>query len=184
MNFDYLQYKYILRNKGIATESDYPYNGVDGTCWSKMSEAAAHIRGFHDVLANTVANQPVSVSVAVNRNFQSYSGGIFKGPCGTDLTDLNHAVTVIGYGTTEYGKKYWLIKNSWGESWGENGYMRLLRGSGKHGGLRSVSETMEDKLHRQEGNSSDHQLRPLNDRLVIKEVGCRDNQKVCLVIAH
>ncbi|OAY70134.1 Senescence-specific cysteine protease SAG39 [Ananas comosus] len=58
-------------------------------------------------------------------NFQHYQGGVFTGPCGTDL---DHAVTAIGYGTDESsGIKYWLIKNSWGTTWGEAGFMRIQR---------------------------------------------------------
>ncbi|CAJ1961882.1 unnamed protein product [Sphenostylis stenocarpa] len=135
-------FKYIVGNS-IATDSDYPYLGVAGTC-REIKQAAPQIRDFQDVVADSeehllqaVAYQPVSVAVAVNQNFQSYYGGIYEGPCGTDL---NHAVTVIGYGTTEDGQKYWLIKNSWGGSWGENGYMRLLRESGEPGGVCGVAK--------------------------------------------
>ncbi|CAL0304845.1 unnamed protein product [Lupinus luteus] len=65
-------------------------------------------------------------------NVKSYKEGIFKGPCGYLQ---NHAVTVVGYGTSEDGTRYWLIKNSWGENWGEGGYMRLQRAIAEPQGL-------------------------------------------------
>jgi cathepsin L len=78
-----------------------------------------------EALAVAVSNQPVSVGVDAN-NFQFYDGGVMTADsCGTDL---NHAVTIVGYGTAEDGSLYWLIKNSWGETWGEGGYLRLERG--------------------------------------------------------
>ncbi|TQD68898.1 hypothetical protein C1H46_045569 [Malus baccata] len=77
--------------------------------------------------------QPVSVSIHASPAFQHYSGGVFTGDdCGTKL---NHAVTIIGYGTTEDGTPYWLIKNSWSDTWGENGYMKILRNADAPGGV-------------------------------------------------
>ncbi|GAB4827068.1 hypothetical protein Ancab_033951 [Ancistrocladus abbreviatus] len=126
-------FQFIIQNQGLATEAAYPYVGLDNTCNSKKSALhAAKISGYEDVPANNeaallkaVANQPVSVAVdGGNFNFQFYSSGVLSGECGTDL---DHAVTAIGYGTTSNGVKYWLVKNSWGTSWGEKGYMRLKR---------------------------------------------------------
>ncbi|KAI4296907.1 hypothetical protein L6164_036826 [Bauhinia variegata] len=84
---------------------------------------AARISGFEDVPANSeeqllqaVINQPVSVAISVDTDFHMYGGGVFTGGCGISL---NHAVTTIGYGTSIDGTKYWLVKNSWGESWGD-----------------------------------------------------------------
>ncbi|XP_020238710.2 ervatamin-B [Cajanus cajan] len=136
-------FNYIKENGGIATESDYSYQGIAGTCESEMKLSAVKINGFQRVAANSeeqllqaVANQPVSISVDANRNFHSYKEGIFEGPCGTVH---NHAVTIIGYGTNKEGTKYWLVKNSWGETWGENGYMKLLRDSDQPEGLRGLA---------------------------------------------
>ncbi|XP_020238706.1 ervatamin-B-like [Cajanus cajan] len=137
-------FKYIITNQGIASEIDYPYEGSVETCRSKMKRPAVKISGFIDVTPNSekhllqaVATQPVSVYVAINDNFRQYRSGIFEGPCGTDL---NHAVTVIGYGTSQDGTKYWLVKNSWSQGWGENGYMRLLRESGQPGGVCGLAK--------------------------------------------
>ncbi|KAG5247058.1 senescence-specific cysteine protease SAG [Salix suchowensis] len=72
-----------------------------------------------DQAVEAVAKQPVSVAVdGVGYDFQFYKSGVFKGDCGTYL---NHAVTAIGYGASSDGTAYWLVKNSWGTSWGERG---------------------------------------------------------------
>ncbi|KAJ4702622.1 Cysteine Protease [Melia azedarach] len=80
---------------------------------------------------------PVSVCIeGGGQDFQNYRSGVFNGQCGTQC---DHAVTLIGYGTSEDGMKYWLIKNSWGETWGENGYMRIQRDAGVSGGLCGIA---------------------------------------------
>ncbi|KAJ4954933.1 hypothetical protein NE237_011716 [Protea cynaroides] len=126
-------FQFIVQNRGLTTESNYPYEEVDGTCSEeKAAEHAAMITGYEDVpssneqeLLTAVANQPVSVAIdGSGHPFKYYSSGIFTGECGTNL---DHAVTLIGYGVNEKGIKYWLVKNSWGTSWGENGYMRIQR---------------------------------------------------------
>jgi len=120
----------FIKTKGLATESKYPYKEEQGKCRSS-SPAAIKISGHEDVPANSeaslmkaVANQPVSVAIDVDV-LQFYESGVFTGPCGTDV---NHAMTVIGYGTEPDGTKYWLVKNSWGASWGTKGYAKIERG--------------------------------------------------------
>ncbi|KAJ1427522.1 Peptidase C1A, papain C-terminal [Sesbania bispinosa] len=136
-------FNFIIQNNGIASESDYPYQGSDGTCRNGMA-AAAKITSYVNVPANdeqqllqAVAQQPVAVGITLSNDFQSYAGGIFRGTCGT--TNFDHYVTAVGYGTSEDGTKYWLVKNSWGTSWGEGGYMRLLRESGQPEGLCGIA---------------------------------------------
>lgn len=122
-------FQFIEQNGGLTTEANYPYNGVQGTCNSdKVAYNTILITGYEDgpandenALLNAVANQPVSVAID-STGFQHYSSGVFTSECGTNL---NHAVTVIGYGTSDEGIKYWLVKNSWGTNWGDNGYMKI-----------------------------------------------------------
>jgi C1A family cysteine protease len=137
-------FKYIASNGGIATEDAYRYTAHQGMCRQSSSSfasqpAAATITGYQKVpsedetaLAAAVANQPVSVGVdARSKAFMFYKGGVMTADeCGNAL---NHAVTAVGYGTAEDGSQYWLLKNSWGEGWGEGGYMRLQRGVGACG---------------------------------------------------
>ncbi|KAK8653477.1 hypothetical protein V6N13_127473 [Hibiscus sabdariffa] len=137
-------FEFIIRNHGIASEAAYPYKGDDRTC-NKSEEAshAATITGYEVVPANdehalqkAVANQPVSVSIdARDSAFQFYSSGIFTGACGTDL---DHGVTAVGYGS-EDGTDYWLIKNSWGTGWGEEGYIRMQRNIKAKEGLCGIA---------------------------------------------
>ncbi|XP_031110033.1 senescence-specific cysteine protease SAG39-like [Ipomoea triloba] len=133
---------FIIHNKGLTTETNYPYTAQDGVCSAKKAAvaAAAKISGYEKVpaddekaLLQAVASQPVSVAInGAAFDFQFYQEGVFDGDC---QPYLNHAVTAIGYGTAGDGSKYWLIKNSWGNSWGESGYMRITRDYAQKEGL-------------------------------------------------
>ncbi|KAF5943882.1 hypothetical protein HYC85_017959 [Camellia sinensis] len=138
-------FAFIVQNKGIATETIYPCSTNDGTCNTKKEAShAAKISGYENVSANSdsallkaVANLPISVSIdVVGAFFQFYSSEIFTGDCGTDL---DHGVTVVGYGTTTDGTKYWLVKNSWGTSWVEEGYIRMQRDIAAKEGLCGIA---------------------------------------------
>lgn len=118
---------YIKQNKGVDTESSYPYEGRNGKCRFNPATVGAKVTGFTKLpkgsevdLAVAVATiGPVSVAVDAN-NFQFYKGGIYSDPSCT--RSVNHAVLVVGY-----GPDYWLIKNSWGRNWGEQGFIRFRR---------------------------------------------------------
>lgn len=128
--------KYMINN-GQCTESSYPYKAgttkTAGTC-QKCTAAPVHFSSCYDVtpkdqvsLMAAVSKQPVVIAIeADTRYFQSYSGGILDSTaCGTTL---DHAVEIVGYGS-ENGKDYWTVRNSWGSSWGEQGYFRVKKTS-------------------------------------------------------
>ncbi|PNX86269.1 thiol protease SEN102-like protein [Trifolium pratense] len=126
-------FDYVIERGGISGEEEYPYRGVDGVCKPGRMRVAK-IKGYEkvpdneDSLLKAVVNQPISVAIdAGNLSFQLYSSGIYTGPCGSQL---DHGVTLVGYGTDQNGVDFWLIKNSWGVGWGERGYMRIKRGMG------------------------------------------------------
>lgn len=125
-------FKYLIQN-GQCSLSSYPYtsgNGKSSSC--KSCTPVAHFSSCSDVKPNdqislkgAVLQQPVAVAIeADTKYFQSYSSGIIDSPtCGTQL---DHGVLIVGYGE-ENGAKYWLLKNSWSTSWGEDGYFKILR---------------------------------------------------------
>ncbi len=128
-------FEYIVKNGGICSEAAYPYisaGGANGTCHS--CEAVAQLSGHVDVQPNNetalmaaVAQQPVSVAVeADGLDWQFYFGGVVTDACGTNL---DHGVLVVGYGNDTAAGPYWKVKNSWGPTWGEQGYIRLGRGA-------------------------------------------------------
>jgi len=79
---------------------------------------------------NAVAEGCVSVAIEADQTaFQHYSSGVLTGNCGTRI---DHGVLIVGYGT-ETGQDYWLVKNSWGTSWGEQGYVKICRNCNKNG---------------------------------------------------
>ncbi|CAI0381503.1 unnamed protein product, partial [Linum tenue] len=98
------------------------------------------ISGYKDVPANNeqsllkaLANQPLSMVIdASGRDFQFYSGGVFDGHCGTSL---DHGVAAVGYGSGGKGLDHVIVKNSWGPKWGEKGFIRMKRNTGKPEGM-------------------------------------------------
>ena len=121
---------------GQCSLSSYPYtSGVSKTGGScQKCSPVVHVTSCSDVKPNdqvslkaAVAQQPVAIAIeADTRYFQSYSSGILdSASCGTNL---DHGVLAVGYGS-ENDKDYWLVKNSWSESWGEKGYVKIARSS-------------------------------------------------------
>jgi C1A family cysteine protease len=126
-------YKYT-RDYGVMLSTAYPYKGVKGTCAYKATSLVFKNIGWVSVpkndqiqLAVAVSKQPVAAAVQADASvFQFYKTGIIDGTaCGTAV---NHGIVIVGYGT-ELGKDFWIIRNSWGTSWGEAGYVRIAKTS-------------------------------------------------------
>lgn len=122
----------------LCTESSYKYEHKFGTCRKscKVGIAKGSVTGFKDVqdsersLMDALVKQPVSVAIEGDkREFQLYKSGVLNGVCGTKV---NHGVLAVGYGTLN-GEPYWKVKNSWGSSWGENGFVKILRSQTRPG---------------------------------------------------
>jgi C1A family cysteine protease len=126
-------FKYAETN-AVQTEANYPYTsgkGQRGTCeTSKLSGASLKVSSYADVTTNDadalkaqLEKGPVSVAIEADKAvFQNYSSGILSGTaCGTNL---DHGVLCVGWGS-ENGTEYWLVKNSWGPTWGDNGYIKM-----------------------------------------------------------
>jgi len=134
----YNAYAYIEAVGGLCTESEYPYLGVDSTCqqstcgtyYDKMTNYADVTADDEAALEDAVATGCVAVGVEADQSsFQFYSSGILTGNCGTNI---DHGVLAVGYGSSN-GQDYWKVKNSWGTSWGDAGYIYICRSCGANG---------------------------------------------------
>lgn len=136
--------EWVAHNGGLTTEANYPYTGKAGKCdRGKASNHAAKIAAAQMVRANSeaeleraVARQPVAVAINAPDSLMFYKSGVYSGPC---TAEFDHAVTVVGYGADNKGHKYWIIKNSWAETWGEKGYGRMQRGVAAKEGLCGIA---------------------------------------------
>jgi len=133
-------FQYIIKNGGITLEASYPYTARDGKCNTAVKSAGT-VSKFTDVkkndetgLMSAVNMQPVSVAVDA-QSWSSYKKGVMTSFCGKSL---DHGVLAIGY-VTDASTDYWLVKNSWGVSWGESGYIRLVRNKNECGIAEAAS---------------------------------------------
>ncbi|XP_013413907.1 cathepsin L1 [Lingula anatina] len=127
-------FNYIKKNNGIDTEESYPYKGTNGQCHFQASSVGATLTSYTDIkkgseddLLNAVGTVgPVSVAIdASHLSFQLYRSGVYD-PFFCSSTRLDHGVLAVGYGS-DNGRKYWLVKNSWGKTWGQKGYIWMAR---------------------------------------------------------
>jgi C1A family cysteine protease len=149
-------FEWIVENGGVDSEKQYRYKASFDECKTRKTLLhIASIDGFNDVPSNdesalkkAVSQQPVSVAIeADQRSFQLYAGGVYHAEdCGTQL---DHGVLVVGYGIDHNSsnviipgatKKFWKIKNSWSEQWGEGGYIRIARDVESPSGMCGVAE--------------------------------------------
>jgi C1A family cysteine protease len=141
-------YVYLLKN-GLETEKDYPYrsgqSGDDGPCTYSSSKVAAKMTNWTyavtpcftgcknqdetTLAANIAKTGPASICVNAGDNWQSYTGGILSKNCPSNYPSLDHCVHLVGYATNPSGIKYWLVRNSWGTDWGNDGYIWIKFGS-------------------------------------------------------
>jgi C1A family cysteine protease len=127
-------FQYVIDNKGLSTDELYPYSATGPNTCNETVTSVVKVKSFKDVPTNSetalmaaVAQQPVAVAVEADQSsFQFYSGGVMTKTCGTAL---DHGVLLVGYGTDAQGQDYYKVKNSWGSSWGRDGYILLGRGS-------------------------------------------------------
>jgi C1A family cysteine protease len=136
-------FQFIIDNNGICTEQGYPYTAQDGTC-KKTCTKTLTITAFKDVPANNAAQlvaavqtRPVSVAVdAGGSDWQFYSGGILNDAgCGTSL---DHGVLIVGH-ITSGSTPYWIVKNSWGTSWGNQGYIYIADDGKNDAGICGIN---------------------------------------------
>lgn len=134
---DFRAYRFIMSNGGLATTADYGnYLMVDGWCRTNVTTTVT-IKSFVNVtsgdenaLMDAITNVgPISVAIdAGHKSLSFYASGVYKEPeCKNGLNDLDHAVLAVGFGTSESGENYWIIKNSWSTHWGDEGYVKMSR---------------------------------------------------------
>ena len=132
----------VKKEGGIDTEDWYPYHAKQEVCHFDRGHVGATDVGYseiasgdEDALKIAVATiGPISVAIdASHSSFQQFKKGVYYEPI-CSSRDLDHAVLVVGYGS-ENGQDYWLVKNSWGTGWGDNGYIKMARNRNNHCGI-------------------------------------------------
>ena len=122
--------RYVKNNSGIDTETNYPYTATDGSCAYNKTYSGANVTGTVNITQGNITELidaithvgPISVAIDAEGDFQFYSSGIFESS-DCDPDSLDHAVLAVGYGIAPNGKRYYIVKNSWGTSWGMDGYI-------------------------------------------------------------
>lgn len=141
-------FQYVIDNKGIDTEKAYPYEGVDDDCQYDPKSVGAHLKAFTDIKSGSEKDLesaistigPISVAIdAGHQSFQFYSSGVYNEPnCGSSEQSLNHGVTAVGYGS-QNAKEYYIVKNSWGTTWGNKGYILMSKNKKNQCGIATMS---------------------------------------------
>jgi len=133
-------FEYIRYAGGLQSEDTYPYKAKDGKCVFNSSKTVVNVpygsgnitSGDEKALLQALfTHGPVSIAFEVTDDFENYSGGVYVGTtCHKDTQHVNHAVLAVGFGyDAKNNLDYWIVKNSWGTTWGEEGYFRIQRGT-------------------------------------------------------
>jgi cathepsin L len=133
-----------IEQYGIMTESDYPYTARDGSCKYDSSKVNGTVKNYQDVTPNSpeqlkaaIKQQPTSVAIEADQfAFQAYTSGVITKGCGQQL---DHGVLAVGYGTDATAGDYFIVKNSWAASWGDQGYVKIGAGSSNVCGILSMA---------------------------------------------
>ncbi|XP_027918093.1 ervatamin-B-like [Vigna unguiculata] len=129
--FYFNAFGYVIDNGGIDTEENYPYTAKNGSCRVNANKVVSIdnllvVDGTEEGLLCRVSKQPVSVSIDAT-GLQFYSGGVYGGDnCSKNSRSATLVCLIVGYGSVG-GEEYWIVKNSWGKEWGENGYLLIKR---------------------------------------------------------
>ncbi len=130
-------FEYIRLVGGLEAEEDYPYLAQNSTCKFDKNKARVFTSGSYNItegdeseIVDAVVNQgPVSIAYQVVADFRLDKNGVYNSTnCKSGPMDVNHAVLVVGYGTTKEGLDYWIVKNSWSNEFGMEGYFWISRG--------------------------------------------------------
>lgn len=125
-------YYYVIKNGGIDDYESYPYDAKQGECKYDPKHNVTTVKSIAYIPPNdeetmkiaVAVSGPITVGIDSNpASFQLYKSGIYSEK---NCTRVNHSITIVGYGT-ENGTDYWLVKNSWGPKWGNNGFGKILR---------------------------------------------------------
>uniref|UniRef100_A0A3Q0KPV9 SmCL2-like peptidase (C01 family) n=1 Tax=Schistosoma mansoni TaxID=6183 RepID=A0A3Q0KPV9_SCHMA len=137
-------FRYVEKD-GIQSEESYPYLTKEGKCQHIKSTSLTYSKSIIEIKLNDeeqlkyvlYEHGPVSAGINVEQQFMRYKSGIYQSQS-CSSTEVNHAVLIVGYGE-ENGVQYWTIKNSWGTSWGEEGYVRMRRNYNNMCGIATMA---------------------------------------------
>jgi len=145
-------FDYIIKTKGIDTEASYKYTAQDGNCKFKVADIGATLTKYTNVAAGSetdlvakIVEGPTSVAIdASHSSFQLYKSGVYyEAAC--SATALDHGVLAVGYDTdATTSKDYYIVKNSWGTSWGQEGYIWMSRNHGNNCGIATMATLPTD----------------------------------------
>jgi hypothetical protein len=143
-------FKFDEKTGGLCSEEDYPYVAKQGRVCNPTNctdVPGTIVSTFYDVppgdemsMLSAIAMQPISIAIQANQFiFQMYKSGVLTdSSCGA-RGDIDHGVLAVGYGTDLTTQEpYWLVKNSWGETWGDSGYIRMSRKSDNEFGMCAI----------------------------------------------